>query len=112
MKTLTILAAQAATADATTGQIDLNDLVCYSMQVNFTAGAGDLVGVLQLQGSLDNVNYANIPNTSVNVVTSTNQIYDIQRCGYRYARIKWTFTSGTGNIAAIAYLKQPIVQYA
>lgn len=107
----TILQSQSAAANFTSGVTDLCDLTTYSIQVAFSAGAGDLVGTLKLQASLDNSTWVDISGSSVAVTASANNVWDVTRAGYRYVRVVWTYTSGTGNVVVTIHIKGPIVAF-
>jgi hypothetical protein len=102
-KTITLLATQNANANATSGVLDIADLLTASVQVVFTGA--NVVGTLTLQGSTDNSNWALIPNTTVAVTASTGHIYDITPTGVQYFRAVWVYTSGAGNITVTGKIK-------
>ena len=103
---ITLLATQSAAANATSGVLDIADMPTASCQIVFTGT--DVVGSLKLQGSTDNTNWANLPNTTQGVTASTGHIYDITPTGVQYFRVFWTYTSGTGNITITGQIKEPL----
>lgn len=110
-RTITLLSATNATASpVVTNPLDLNDLNNFSLQVGFSGGGGNLVGTLTLEASDDNVTYATVANSSVAVTASTANMYNVQGAGYRYVRVRWVLTSGTGNISVIAFLKDTVIK--
>lgn len=110
MKELLLLASVAATSNRTSGQFDLVDLTTYAVQVNFSDGAGDLVGSLKLQCSLDNSTWVDVSGSTQAITASADHVWDVTASGYRYFRAVWTFTSGTGNIEIKAFVKENIVR--
>lgn len=112
MKEVTLRTATSAAVDITSASFDLQDLDHFAVSAIFSAGAGDLAGTLVLQASLDNVTFFNVLNSSISVVTSTSAFYDVTKCGYRYVQVKWTASSGTGNLTVFIHVKDPIVKYS
>jgi hypothetical protein len=108
-KSFTLLSATDAAQDLTSGALDLVDLQTGSFNVAFSGGAGNLVGTLYLQGSVDGTTFFNYPLASQAVTASTGHIWDLNPTGVRYFRVFWDYTSGTGNMAVTAYLKNNVV---
>lgn len=109
-KSYTLLSAQNANANADSGVLDLVDLTTASFYVGFTGT--NVIGVLTLQGSVDGTNFFDYPGSSQNVTASTGHIYDLNPTGVRYFRVRWTYTSGTGNIVVTAFTKNNVVHGA
>jgi len=105
MKEALLIDAANAASTVTSVPFDLGDLTNYSVQCSFSSGT--LNGALVLQGSLDNSTYGDIDSTSKSVVSGGAVIYSVDTAGYRYVRVKWTNTSGTGTITAKIYVKEP-----
>jgi hypothetical protein len=84
--------------------LDLGDLTNYAIQVTFT-DAG-LNGQLKLQGSLDEVTWTDIPEADQTVVSGAPHMWSVEKAGYRYVRFTWTYSSGSGNLIAKAFLKE------
>lgn len=95
------------TADAMSCPVQIDDLTSYGVQVTFSAGGGDLAGVLTLEASNDNVTYVTIAGSAQTVVASTNHIWNVSDASYRWFRAVWTYTSGTGHIEMGVVIKQP-----
>ncbi len=110
MKVIELVQVRSAASSLTTNAYDLVDLYKYSIQVVFTGS--DVVGTLKLQASLDNVNFFDIDGSTQAVAASEGQIWDVINCGYRYVRVVWTYTSGTGNMTMELYVKETVVKYA
>ena len=95
-----------ATSDVTSVQLNLGHLTTYSIQVNFSGGAGNLAGTLTLESSIDNSTYVTVSGSSQAVTSSGDHLWSVTDAGYRYVRAKWVYTSGTGNIDVKAILKR------
>lgn len=104
-----MIATTSAAADRNSGSIDLVDLYRFAIQVVFTGV--DVVGTLKLQASLDNVTWVDVANSAQAVTASANHIWDVQAAGYRWVRVNWDYTSGTGNITATIAIKSPLVTF-
>ena len=90
--------------------IDLNQVVLYSIQAVFT---GSPVGTLKLQISNDIVNpiatgtqavevvnWTDYTGSSTPVTTSGNFVWNCLDVGYRWVRLVYTPTSGSGTLNA------------
>lgn len=84
---------------------NLGENESYSVQVNFTGA--NVAGTLVLQASNDATNWVSVTSTSTNVTNSASQLYSEGSAQWLYVRLKWTYTSGTGNLSAIMLAKQP-----
>lgn len=102
--TVTMLSTTSAAVDLTSGALDLGDDLTAGISCIFTGS--DIVGVLKVQVSRDNSTYFDASNSSVNVSASEDEGFDIET-GFRYVRIDWTATSGTGNLTVTGSVKEP-----
>lgn len=96
-----------STASCTSIGVDLNQLNLLAMQAVYT---GAPVGTLKVQVSNDNVvvglgadpasnvvNWTDYTGSSVAISAAGNTLYNMTFAGYRWARIVYTKTSGTGS---------------
>lgn len=98
-----------AAVTQTTVQQDLGDQYLYSIQAVLSSAT--LAGTLSLEGSLDNVSYGTIDGSSKTVTAGGTHIYNVSNGVYRYARMVWTPSAGTGTITVKAIVKQPSNHY-
>ena len=94
---------------------DLGDLSVYAMQVVFSGGGSNLVGVLTLEASADSspaTNFVTVTGSSQAVAASASHTWNVQGAGYRYIRVRWVFTSGTGNAVVSICAKENVVKGA
>jgi hypothetical protein len=94
-----------AGANATSVQQDLADQTNYGIQAVFSSAT--LTGTIELEGSLDNVAYGVIEGSSKTVTAGGTHIYNVSNGAYRYVRVKWTRTGGTGTLTVKVIVKQP-----
>jgi len=109
MKDMELIPVQTGAADLVSNHYDLNDIKAFSAAVTFTGT--DLEGTLKLEASLDLATWFDVPNSTEAVTASTSVIWSVDPCTYRYIRVNWDYTSGTGNISARLFLKDPIVKF-
>ena len=90
----------AGTASVTSVAYDLGGQSLYSISVDFSGS--NLVGTLTLEGSnnSDTAGFTTILNSSQAVTASADHMWNVSQAGYRWVRVVWVFTSGTGNIAS------------
>lgn len=105
MKEASLVDAGNAASTITSVPFDLGDLINFSIANAFSSGT--LNGALVLQGSLDGTTYGDIDGTSKSVVSGGTVIYSVEGAGYRWVRVKWTNTSGTGTMTSRIYVKEP-----
>lgn len=95
--------------------IDCLNLYCYSITARVTNSAG-LTGELKLQASNDYLDsmddrvtasptWVDIDGSEIAVTGDIDQLWNVDSVGYRWARMVWTSTSGTGTLNAQAHGK-------
>lgn len=109
MKTVALLYTRSAASDVTTPGFDLNDLIRYAIAVDFTGA--NVVGTLKLQASVDGASWFDVTGSSQSVTSSQGHIWDVTVCGYRWVRVDWDYTSGTGNITIDLHVKENVVRF-
>ncbi len=99
MRTYSMIAVTTAAVDITSAAVDLGDLQTFAVQVDFTGA--DVVGTLTLQCSNHAVGpWTTVASSSQAVTASGDHTWNVTGAGYRFVRIFWDYTSGTGNISA------------
>ncbi len=106
----TLASAADASSFTSSVKLDLGDLKSYSIQVSFSGS--NVVGTLTLVASDDDSIYTTVANSSVAVTASASTLYDVRDAGYRYVKVSWAYTSGTGNITIKAAVKESWVRGA
>ncbi len=101
---------QTAGSDQRSSIFDLGDLSTFSIAVDFSGGAGDLVGTLYLECSNDGTDFVVVANSSQAITVSASHMWSVTWAGYRYIRVYWDYTSGTGAIAAKLVAKENVVK--
>ena len=91
--------AVSATANITSGKIELGDVINCSVYANFSGS--DVAGTFKIQISNDGTNYVDLSGASASITSSGDTCINIVDAGYRYIRYDWAYTSGTGNIKVI-----------
>lgn len=113
--TVPVLSACAMATNCISTGVDLNQLALGSMQAVFT---GSPVGSLKLQISSDNVapcdyhvsadpacnvvNWVDYTGSTQAVSSSGNFMWNLTFVGYRWLRVVYTATSGSGSLSATA----------
>lgn len=104
MNAVELIPSQDATSNATSAYFDLGGKIDFAIQVFFTGT--DLAGVLTLEASIDPANgWVKVLDSDQAVTSSAGHIWNVTGAGYRYIRVKWVYTTGTGNIRSLIYLK-------
>lgn len=94
---------------------DLGDLDIFACQVTFSGGGGNLAGTLTLECCSDTSStgeYTTVLNSSQNVTSSTQHTWNVQGAGYRYVRVRWVYSSGTGDANVKLTAKEMVVKGA
>lgn len=85
-------------------RIDESDVFAIQAVVS---GSASLDGTLRLQASCDVgpeatavVNWTDVPDTDEAVVSDGTFLWNIVGAGWRWVRLAWVWTSGTGTLAA------------
>ncbi len=113
MKEILLANAVTATTTVNSGTLILDDLMNYSIHVNFSGS--DLAGTLKLQAITTTAEFANsdwvdITGSSQAVTAAASNIWNVIGASYKYVRAVWTYTSGTGTITVTAAIKESIVK--
>lgn len=87
----------------------LGDLQTFSIEVDFTGT--NVAGTLTLEAkNEDGFNWKTVSGSSQAVTSSTSHIWSVSAAGYKMVRVRWVYTSGTGNIKASVFVKQnPVI---
>ena len=106
MKEFQLVSAADASVNVTSIGVDKGDALGYAVQVSFSSAT--LNGTLTLEASIDNSVFATISGTSQTVTSGAQHVYNVTDAMYRYFRLKWVASSGTGTITAKASIPEPI----
>lgn len=68
-------------------------------------GASSPVGTLTVEVSIDGNTWETLTDSSVAVSAAGSHMYNVDKAAYLLARIKYTFTSGSGDMTIYAALK-------
>jgi len=90
--------------------IDLGDLKPYSIEV-LVSGA-DVAGTFTLEGSNTKKVWVTVKDSSQAITVSEDVMYDVASSGYRYVRLAFAYTSGTGTITATSVVKENLIKGA
>ena len=106
MKINEIIASNSAVTSQTSRSRDLGDNKIFAVHVKFTGA--DVVGTLTLEASSTDIDadYTTVDGSSVAVTASANHVYNVSNAGYQFVRVRWVYTSGTGDISAIITEKE------
>lgn len=104
MKEIQLVSAADASVDITSVGLDLGDLKDCSIQCKFSSAT--LNGTLYLQASNDNVEYSSISGATQAVASGVSHMFNVVGANYRYLRVFWDATSGTGTMTSNAMIKE------
>ncbi len=108
MRTVSLISSTSAAVSLNSTPYDLGDYLDYSIEVPITGS--DIAGTLKLQCSNSGTNWFDVADTTTNITASADTMLAPQTAArYRYVRVSWTASSGTGNISALLIVKQPII---
>lgn len=85
-------------ADATSDSFYINGTNNYCIQYVITAAAAP-VGSMELQGSNTDSNYVTITTQAI-IATTTSGMFNVDKGKYRFVRIFYDRTSGSGTLSA------------
>jgi hypothetical protein len=110
MKLATLIPTQSAAVDITSAAIELGDIQSFSVSVDFTGS--NIVGTLTLECSNESATagFTTVASSSQAVTSSADHMWSVSGAGYRWVRVFWDYTSGTGNITAKFVGKETLVK--
>lgn len=109
MKTANLIKTVSGAGDVTSAAFQLGDFQSCSIDVVFSGS--DLAGSLSLEGSNDETGasgFITISGSTTAVTAATDVMYNVTSAEYRWIRVFWDYTSGTGNITANILVKSPV----
>jgi len=108
MKESLLLNAATATSNVTSIPYQLNDSKDYSIHVNFSSTG--LNGSLVLEASNTNAtnDYIPITESTQAVASGAKHMWNVYEAQYKFVRMAWTRTSGTGTITAYFVEKEKV----
>jgi len=84
-------------ADNLTSSVqDISEVCGFCVQANWSAGSTP-VGTLNIQASLDNVNFTTVASVAVSGNSGSNLV-NVNVAHYRYVQCTYTATSGSGTL--------------
>jgi hypothetical protein len=99
----------AANAASTTSVIwEIGDYQDYSVHVDFSGGGGDLAGNLDLGASNNGTDWVDLADQKA-VAAAASKMYNKTDQHYKYLKVTWTPSSGTGNWTVMLGLKRKAV---
>lgn len=89
---------QSMGATFNTDSVETKEAKTIAIQATWSGG-GSPVGNMEIQGSLDNVNFTRIQGTVIAVSgNSGSNGWNIQNLGFAYIRLRYVRTSGTATV--------------
>lgn len=110
MQDIQLMSAANAGANATSVQATLGDLSNFSIHVDFSSGT--LNGTLTLECSNDNTDWVTVTGSTQSVASGASHMWNIANANYRYVRVVWAWTSGTGTATVRMIIKENVVKGA
>lgn len=101
---LATLKSTTSAASDFTVDFDLNDASSYSVEAVFSGS--DVVGTFKLQKSVGGTTFIDVSGQSTSVTGSAATVLGDSIANYRFVRVNWDYTSGTGNITVKLAAKQ------
>ena len=102
-KDFVLLAATSKNASFNSPNVDVRDDMIVGLAVTTTAQSSLNVSI-QLQASIDGVNFANVGSPTV-VTTNTTLLFSITICPWTYVRLENTFSAGSATFKIMAQTK-------
>lgn len=110
MQLATLIPTQSAAADITSAAMELGDIDTFSVAVDFTGS--NVAGTLTLECSNTSATsgFTTVASSSQSVTNSADHMWSVSGAAYRWVRVFWDYTSGTGNITARFVGKENLVK--
>jgi hypothetical protein len=97
-----LLTSSTMTANITSNPVALTGRLGCSFQPVWT---GSPVGTVKVQVSVDGTNYSDYEGSSVAVNGAGSTVFNVTNAFFLFARVVYTFTSGTGSLSMTASAK-------
>lgn len=105
MKTVNLIATTtAATTPNVSASYLLGDVTNYCVSVDFTGS--DVAGTLTLESAPASTGpWTTVLNSSQAITSSGDHMWNVNGASYPWVRVRWVYTSGTGNITVTLVAK-------
>lgn len=100
---LKVIDAQSMGASITSTVFDLAQRPGYACHAVYT---GSPNGALTLEGSINGTNWETIASSSVSISAAGSTLYNVSDAQYELARVKYTFSSGSGSLTVTCNTKE------
>lgn len=79
--------------------------------IGVTISGNDVAGTLKLQASFlpTGGTWFDIVGSSQAITSSADFAWNVSDAHYPYVRVSWTYSSGTGNISAVANINEQMI---
>lgn len=104
MKEIELVSAADAGSNITSVAINLGDLETFSIHCDFSSGT--LNGTVKLQASNDDSDYVDVSGSSQSISSGASHIFNVVNAAYKFVRVDWAQTSGTGTLTCKAVIKE------
>lgn len=101
---LPLISAADASSNITSIGYNLGDLQVYSVHCDFSGAT--LGGTVKLQASNDNTDYVDISGASQVIASAASHIFNVVNAAYKWVRVDWAQTGGTGTLTATIVIKE------
>ena len=108
MKEILLIDAVDASVAYSSVEMDLGDLEAYSVQVSFSDAS--LAGTLKLQSSNDATTWIDVDGSDQSVTVGTAHMWNVNDASYRFVRVDWVRSAGTGTLTAKAAIKERVIK--
>ena len=98
------ISSAAQSTNFSTNPYDISQYRIYAMQLIITSASGLDVAV-EIEESLDNTNWAVVPGSAMSFSANGTYIFNTIATGSTYARLTFTFTSGSAKFSVLAFSK-------
>lgn len=109
-KIKTLVSAVDASNDIVSGVLDIGEQRSYAIQALFSGS--NVAGTIKLEVSVDGTNFVDLASSSQSISSSADFMWNVNEASYRYVRVDWTATSGTGNLTVKAIIKENLTKGA
>ena len=110
MKEIQLVSAASAAVNITSVPATLGDLGQFSIHVKFSSGT--LNGTLTLDCSNDGTDWVTVTGSSQSIAAGASHVWNISNANYKYVRVAYAATSGTGTMTATMTLKENVIKGA
>lgn len=110
MKEIELVSAADASVNITSVPMPLGDLQVFSIHADFSSAS--LGGTVALESSNDESDWVAVSGATQVIASGASHLFNVVNAAYKFVRLTWVQTGGTGTLTVKAVIKENVIKGA